>query len=112
MSGTDVGQVAWLEPWSPLVDSRHAAKLERELTKEVARGHVLFGRVARALAVRGDQDEVLFEVANPVQFAVVHLSWVAGSDRSPWPRTTLFQTIAEFVDTRMTPDHEEFGVAR
>jgi glutathione S-transferase len=31
------------------IDSRHAAKLERELTKDVAPGHVLFGRVAKAL---------------------------------------------------------------
>jgi hypothetical protein len=108
MSSADVGDVAWLEPWSPVGDAQHAAKLERELAKEVARGHVLFGRPAKAVAVRGDQDDVLFVVANPDQFAVVHLAWVSGADRPPWPRTTLFQTLAEFVDTRMTSDHEDF----
>jgi hypothetical protein len=111
MSGAEIAKVAWLEPWSPVVDSQHASRLERELAKEVARGHALFGRVAKAVAVRGDQDDVLFAVANPDQLAVVHLTWSSGADYPLWPTTSFFRNVAEFAEARMKPDHEDFEFA-
>src|SRR5215472_494224 len=89
MNDLDPEKVGWLEPWSPVKNQQHAAWLERELKKEVVRGHVLFGRAAMAVAVRADQDDVLFQISDPTQLAVVHLTWAARADRPPWPSTSL-----------------------
>jgi len=108
MNDVEVEKVDWLEPWSPVVDPKHAATLERELKKEVTRGHALFGQNARAIAVRSDQDDVLFAIGNPIRLVVVHLTWLSGADRPPWPRTTFFESASEFVEKQMKADHSAF----
>ena len=81
----------WLEPWVPVADQDREG-MERELTHELAAGHVLFGRKACAIGRRNDQDDVLFVVDGPRQFAVVHLnvrprdavrSWLDALNASP-----------------------------
>jgi hypothetical protein len=104
--------IEWMEPWTPIVDPALRTSLETELRNEVAQGHVLFGRSAMALARRSDQDDVLFAVDNPSQFAVVHLSYAARPDRPPWPDTICFDDVETFVEGRMRPDHEEYISAR
>jgi hypothetical protein len=99
----------WLVPWRPVVGS-DASKLEGELHRELARGHPLYGRThgARALAVRQDCDDVLFELRNPSQFAVVHLTYVkTPPDRPPWPDTEIFEDFGSFV-AQMKEDHDDF----
>jgi hypothetical protein len=111
MSDVLIEEVEWLEPWSPVAGDTHASRLQGELQKEVGPGHILFGRKAQAIAVRSDQDDVLFVVRAPAELAVVHLTWSSGVDRLLLPKTTLFQTVAEFVAERMDPDHSDFTVA-
>ena len=100
----------WLVPWG-LVESSDASQLVRELHRELAPGHPLFGRSdgARALAVRQDCDDVLFEFQDPRQFAVVHLTYIkTPPDRPPWPETEMFEDMAGFVERRMKADHDDF----
>ena len=100
----------WLVPWRAVVDS-DASQLERELHRELAPGHPLFGRTtgASALAVRQDCDDVLFELRDPTQFAVVHLTYIkTPPDKLPWPETEMFGDMSSFIERRMKPDHEDF----
>ena len=96
----------WLEPWTPVPD-RDREEMERELTRELRPGHVLFGRNARAIGQREDQDDVVFVVDGPKQFAVVHLTY-ARETHPDWPHTLVFESLEEFVEGCMLPDHEEF----
>ena len=99
----------WLEPWVPVSDETERVGLEAELHRELGPGHVLFRRLARAIARRHDRDDVLFEVGQPAQFAVVHLTYAAHPEKEPWPMADLFDTLAAFVEGRMKPDHEKPG---
>jgi hypothetical protein len=102
---SNIDEVTWLEPWARL-EEQDQDVLERELRRELIAGHVLFGRDARAIARRDDQDDVLFLVEAPPQLAVVHLTYVRES-RPEFPHTMLFETIAEFAEACMLPDHAE-----
>ncbi|MCP3883012.1 MAG: hypothetical protein GY701_32130 [Sulfitobacter sp.] len=70
-------------------DETARAAMERELKREVARGHVLHRVPAHAIARCYHCDDVLFGLADG-RFARVHLSWPhKGPDRPPWPRTEI-----------------------
>lgn len=88
MSVTLLRVTRWRE-----VDRREAAGLERELARELSEGHVLHGRVARAVAVGGDGDDVAFEV-DGVGLFIVHLTWRIESDPR-WPWTTIVDALPE-----------------
>jgi hypothetical protein len=106
MESSRLDDIEWLEPWIG-VEDRARESTERELTRELAAGHVLFGRKARAVGRRQDQDDVLFALDGPRQFAVVHLTY-ARETRPEFPHTLVFESIQEFVEGCMLPDHEEF----
>jgi hypothetical protein len=66
-------------------------RVERELRRELAEGHVLYGIDAVAIAAcNGHCDDVLFALENG-RFALVHLSYPDNApDRPPWPDTDIF----------------------
>ena len=88
MSVTLLRVTRWRE-----VDRREAAGLERELARELPEGHVLHGRVARAVAVGGNGDDVAFEVEG-AGLCVVHLTWRIETDPR-WPWTTFVEALSE-----------------
>jgi hypothetical protein len=96
-------------PWHS-IDPERAAKLTSELEREVGAGHVLYGKKVRALAMRQDCDDVLFEVPDDRgACAVVHLTWSMKTESAPkFPWTELFPSIQEWHRLRMIPDHEDF----
>lgn len=90
--------VNWLEPWA-ILHPTERGDVERELRREIGRGHILHGRNARALLRRVDRDDVLFVLNVPVQLAVVHLTFTAMSpERPPWPTTETYDQVWKFVD--------------
>jgi len=103
----DFAGVAWLEPWT-LIDAPEREAFERELLRELLPGHVLFGRTARAIARCTDRDDALFIVDGPRQLAVVHLTYsrATSGDR---PHAMIFETVSDFVEGCLSPDHAEFA---
>jgi hypothetical protein len=97
------------QPWqavSPDRASRLTSQLQRELSKE----HVLSGVKTRAVAMRTNRDDVLFELIDHVSpLAVVHLTWSqkAQSD-ARWPTTHFFANWDDWVRERLIPDSAEF----
>ena len=54
-----------------------AQGLHAELQRELAPGHLLFGRAVEAFAYRRDRDDVLFRHREePDRFTVIHLTWI------------------------------------
>jgi hypothetical protein len=87
--------------------------MERELRRELAAGHPLFGLPARALARRRDCDGVLFAVEDGSgRVAVVHLTWTPSPDERPrWPSTAVSPSLAVWAAEGMRVDAEEFGTS-
>jgi hypothetical protein len=101
---TELARTTWLEPWQR-VAAGQASQLQATLQRQLVSGHVLFGRGAQAIA-RSDDDQVLYLLQDPQQLAVVHLS-SARSKTPDQPHSMLFDSVAEFVEGCMRPDHEE-----
>jgi hypothetical protein len=100
-------RLTWLEPWQPLTAAARGA-LEQALQRELATGHALFGRPARAIAKRIDSADVLFALEAPAQLAVVHLAHAR--KRSPEsPHALCFDGVQDFVEGCMLPDHAEYS---
>ena len=65
-------------------------RVERELRREVDKGHVLYRADVNAVAACNGHDDVLFAL-NDGRFALVHLSYPGSApDRPPWPDTDIF----------------------
>jgi hypothetical protein len=97
--------LTWLEPWQPLAAAARGP-FEHALQRELTAGHALFGRSARAIAKRIDTDDVLFALEDPEQLAVVHLTHAR--NRTPeWPHSMVFESVQDFVEGCMQPDHAE-----
>ena len=98
-------------PWRSISEPR----LHEELYRELSPQHQLFGVEARAVAVRQDNDDVLFELSRknaPVRFAVVHLTWSDHSDQfSTFPGTHLYVTFSDWVTNRMIPDADDWELS-
>jgi hypothetical protein len=95
------------QPWVA-VGPEEAAKLEKELSLELSLVHHLSLVDRRAVARRVDTDDVLFEI-NPhlCECVVVHLTWSGRAEmESGFPQAELFATFSDFVQERMTPDHQ------
>jgi hypothetical protein len=99
-----------MTPWHP-VDAERSAALERELAREVGPAHVIHGRTAKAIAVRQDCDDVLFELDDGRSgYAVVHLTWIMKVEKTPnYPSTERFASIEEWRIQRMIPDAEDWN---
>lgn len=75
------------------VSRSEAESLERELARELAQGHPLRGRSWRAVARRGDSDDVAFEVT-PGGLCVVHLTYREETD-SRWPASEFVEHLPD-----------------
>ncbi|MCP4960790.1 MAG: hypothetical protein GY925_16175 [Actinomycetia bacterium] len=79
-------------------DETERAAMERELRREVAKGHVLRRVPAHAIARCHHCDDVLFSLTDG-RFALVHLSWPhKGPDPLPWPRTEILDKWRDVTD--------------
>lgn len=94
-----------LEPWQ-LTDN--ATFYETELKKEISFFHPLYWKRVRAVAIRTDRDDVLFEVLNgSSKYAVVHLTWQKENSRK-FPSTHFYKDWQDFFVKRLVEDHKEW----
>lgn len=99
-----------LKPWRALgvSDAGQAERLSNEFRSEVPLGHVLHGATVKAVAIRVDRDDVLFEVESALlPLAVVHLTWKRETDQR-WPTTKFFATWDDWVRDEMLPAHQSY----
>lgn len=108
MSKFDTSQIQWRVPWHA-ISTDYAAKAEAEIHWEMCASHVLYGRSVSAIGYRQDCDDVLFYLGEQApSFAVVHLTYQKEA-RTQWPETTLFASLATWLDQCMIPDAEDFA---
>jgi hypothetical protein len=97
--------IEWLEPWASLTHAR-ATELTRKLISALAADHALHARKPEAVAGRVDTPDTLFWLRDPEQLCVIHLVKPRRVD-DDWPPTTDYDSVAEFIDGCMGPDHLE-----
>lgn len=90
------------EPWYT-VDPEEALRLEQELDRELPVGHILSGKGVVAIAMRKDQDDVLYQLVGPDSVAVVHLTY-SQETMPAFPKTEIFPTLERFFSERMAID--------
>lgn len=80
---------------------------DHELRLEIAPGHPLYGKSARALAAAQDHDDVLFELSD-ARYAVVHLTSSRRAAPHPaFPETQFFQSLGDWIEW-MKAGHDDY----
>ncbi len=84
------------EGWS-LLNANESDPMNKELRREVCKGHVLFNKEVCAIARRHDRDDVLFSTKD-TEFPLycVHLTWSQESTPD-WPYVTAFKSKSDFL---------------
>jgi hypothetical protein len=95
----------YLDPWSDINEypMDHSLAIQTELRKELSIGHMLKKLDLEILAKREDRDDIL--VRSGDNYFIVHLTWSAKAELSPYPTTEFFKTVKE-LETRLMIDSE------
>ncbi|MCH1642939.1 hypothetical protein MJ257_22835 [Paenibacillus timonensis] len=96
----------FLEPWK----EERSEIYTNELYKELSSSHILKEEKVSIVARRMDCDEVLFKLLNkPQKYAQVHLTWSGKPEKDiKWPRTKIYDSLEEWINTRMIIDNNEY----
>lgn len=111
----ELSSIQWREPWwcFCLESDTTGQNLTIEFQREVAKIHELYPYrdTARAIASRGDQDDVLFWLpGDRDRFAVVHLTWRGSPEPYPgYPNTVVYESLADFVRLDLIPTCQEWA---
>lgn len=100
----------WLDPWwsTEDKDQNFHDGFARQLQLEVGPDHALFGLPVRLIG-RGNGDDALFDILDGTgRVAVVHLTWAKRTEPLPWPLTTFYSNLHEWVEKCMQPEHEDW----
>lgn len=100
----------WLEPW--WFPENRAEEFNETFTKQLERevppGHCMYGLPVRLIA-RGSGDDSLFAILDGSgRVADVHLTWSKRRERLPWPVTSIFQSLEDWIEKVMLPEHKEW----
>jgi len=84
--------------WYEIENSK--GTFEKELYKEINKGHILYGIKVKEVARREDCDDVLFSLIDGTnRFAVVHLTWVRKvEENSYFPRTKIYDNLNNLIN--------------
>lgn len=85
-----------LEPFHKITEDQEVI-FNRELTREIGLGHILFGKEFRCIAKRLDCDDCLFYLPQSEEYALVHLTWTKG-ESPEFPNTEIFTSYKDLLD--------------
>lgn len=94
-----------LEPWQR---TDNPTFYEKELKKEVSFFHPLYWKKVKAIGIRSDRDDVLFEVLRgSAKYAVVHLTYAKERSRK-FPTTHFYKNWEDLYKNRLLEDHKQW----
>ena len=100
----------WLDPWwsTEDYDEHFHETFRQQLEREVPPGHCLYQMPVRLIA-RGNGDDALFRLLDGSgRVAGVHLTWSTHREKLPWPVTTIYDTLEEWVEKVMIIEHKDW----
>ena len=98
--------MAWEDPWQPI--NEPSPHLINELEKELASDHPLYKKKVKPVALGWSGDDVLFEIEDSGEYAVVHLTWSGKVEPSGFPDSEFFRDWDDFFERRLKPDSIEY----
>ena len=98
--------IKWLSPWSPLTNVKRQRGLEAELRREVLEGHWLYTAEATCIAVRRDQDDVLYALDDG-RVVLVHLHWITPARPDGLPDIAVYPSLSAWEEQSMKLLHAE-----
>lgn len=102
----DMMKIYFIEPWEEVINNE---ALEKQLTSEVSDKHLLYGLTLKAVARRGDNDDVLYYCNDLDVFYIVHLTWSKVDLTGKYPQFVRCDTWKEF-ETEMIKENKWFEV--
>lgn len=86
--------------WSEIENSK--GTFEKELYKEINKGHILYGIKVKEAAHREDCDDVLFFLMDGTnRYAVVHLTWTRSMEaNSFFPKTKIYDNLIDLINAQ------------
>lgn len=92
-----VESLNWRLPWRALNHPLDIPALQRQLERELADGHPLWGKSVEVIGRRVDSDDVLVCCSDDT-LATVHLDWAAVPHEKPqeYPSTLFHESVAAF----------------
>ena len=91
----DIERMNWRLPWRRLDHPLDSPALQRQLERELAGGHPLWGKDAEVVGRRVDTDDVVVRCRDGA-LATVHLDWAKVPHSRPWeyPSVLMHQSAA------------------
>lgn len=94
-----------LEPWEEINDPIF---YENELKKEMSFFHPLRWKKLRAIDIRTDSDDVLFEIiSSKPKYAVVHLTWQKETSRK-FPSIKIYKNWTDLYENRLLNEYKNW----
>lgn len=92
--GDEIEEEYIVENWYKIETN---GNLEKELKREVSKGHPLYKKNVIAIARKEDCDDVLFVVKDNIEkVAKVHLTWT-NKNIEGFPKTKIYESIEEWI---------------
>jgi hypothetical protein len=85
----------WPAPWYGITPDR-GREVEKELIAEIGREHQLYSQRITVLGARADRDDFLVALPGD-RVAIVHATYARHPEPAPWPHTTLFNSVDEWM---------------
>lgn len=101
----------WLDPWWSTENHtvQFHESFRKQLEREVPPGHGMY-QVPATVIARGNGDDALFQILDGSnRVADVHLTWAGGRAKLPWPITTIYCNLDEWVERVMKQEHREWA---
>jgi len=106
---TSPESLAWRLPWRPLNQPVDLPALQRQLERELADGHPLWGKNAEVIGRRVDNDDVLVCCPDGA-LATVHLDWASEPHSRAWeyPAVVVYSSASAFQQV-IDADAADYG---
>jgi hypothetical protein len=104
-----IDNIVWRMPWRPLNHPLDRPALQRQLERELAEGHPLWGKDTEVVGRRVDSDDVLV-LCSDGTMVVVHLDWATGPHKNPaeYPSVIACQSLIELQQV-IDSDAHDYG---
>lgn len=107
---TTVANIEWQEPWRAIQFATEIPHVQNQLEREVSVQHPLYGRDARVIGRRIDNDDVV-AVLRDGTYVNVHLVWATGTSlgafTTQYPSWFSYGSVEQFLQV-MRVDAAEY----
>ena len=93
-----MNSIEFEKPWLFIESEVDRNRLIEELKREINSNHMLFGKKSIPIAIREDDDDVIFKISDD-SYALVHLTWSGKQEKDErFPFTEIFSTLRDLLE--------------